>query len=70
MELDCGVLNAPNFTPYILGDAGYASLSWLMTPIPTAQANTTDLVRWNTVHSSARMVIERTFGRLKALLCS
>jgi len=37
-----------------------------MTPIPTAQANTTDLVRWNTVHSSARMVIERAFGRLKA----
>ncbi|GBG85072.1 hypothetical protein CBR_g39535 [Chara braunii] len=51
---------------YVLGDAGFPCLSWLITPVP-ARGCTADGVTFNESHSAARSVIERTFGILKAV---
>ncbi len=54
-------------TPYLLGDAGYANLPWLIAPLPTPRNGLLSRRNqaWNTHHSSARMIIEQAFGRLK-----
>lgn len=53
--------------PFLLGDAGYPLLSWLLTPYP-GSARVMGEERWNYnyCHSSARMCVERSFGLLKA----
>lgn len=53
------------FTPFILGDAGYPLLPWLMTPFLTTQALSAAQRNYNHWHSSTRMVVERAFGMLK-----
>jgi len=61
--------NCFSVSPYILGDAGYPCLPRLITPF-SAQGAARDLHgdegKWNFKHSSARTIIERAFGRLKA----
>lgn len=47
----------------LLGDAAYPCTGWLVTPFATE--HTERHVRFNTVHSSARMAVERSFGKLK-----
>lgn len=47
----------------ILGDAAYPCTGWLVTPY--ASAHTPERVTFNKVHSSARMAVERAFGKLK-----
>lgn len=62
LELAEGV----NIRPYILGDAGYPLLGWLMTPYPgTRTAMGPVHWRYNYLQSSARMVVECAFGLLK-----
>lgn len=48
----------------LLGDAAYPLTSWLVTPYPTEA--TVAQKRFNFIHSSARMAVERAFGKLKA----
>jgi hypothetical protein len=48
----------------LLGDAAYPLTSWLITPYPTEP--TLAHKRFNFTHSSARMAVERAFGKLKA----
>lgn len=51
--------------PYVLvGDAAYPLCSWLVTPFPTEP--TAREAVFNRRHSSARMAVERAFGKLKA----
>ena len=47
----------------LLGDAAYPLTSWLITPYPTEA--TEGIATFNRVHSSARMTVERAFGKLK-----
>ena len=47
----------------LLGDAAYPCTGWLVTPYPTE--HTPQHARFNKVHSSARMAVERAFGKLK-----
>jgi len=47
----------------ILGDAAYPCTSWLVTPY--ASEHTPERAVFNKTHSSARMAIERAFGKLK-----
>jgi len=47
----------------ILGDAAYPLTSWLITPYPTQP--TPQHTVFNTTHSSARMTVERAFGKMK-----
>ena len=53
------------FAPFILGDAGYPLLPWLMVPYMTTASLTTEQYEYNQWHSSTRMVVERSFGLLK-----
>ena len=48
----------------LFGDAGYALTQYLITPYPVQNA-TAEQRRFNRVHSSARMAIEKAFGVLK-----
>lgn len=50
--------------PY-LGDSGYPSEPWIITPIPNAEANTPE-ARFNRSHMSARNCVERCIGVWKA----
>ena len=50
---------------HLLGDSAYPNISWILTPFRQAQNITDKLSRYNTVHSSIRMMIERAFGMLK-----
>ncbi|XP_067669955.1 putative nuclease HARBI1 [Haliotis asinina] len=49
---------------WLLGDSGYPSRSWLLTPILEAQTYPEE--RYNNCHSKTRNVIERAFGVLKS----
>eukprot|EP00733_Pompholyxophrys_punicea_P000884 Pompholyxophrys_punicea_v1_NODE_348_length_2194_cov_18.530154.p2 type:complete len:192 gc:universal NODE_348_length_2194_cov_18.530154:1561-2136(+) len=52
-------------TAYVLGDSAYALLPWLMTPYPRTAGMTEAEARYNQIHSSMRMCVERAFGKLK-----
>ncbi|GBG64439.1 hypothetical protein CBR_g44324 [Chara braunii] len=51
---------------YLLADAGYPNLPWLMTPVGGTGRTPAEQV-YDDCHTSARFCIERTFGRLKAV---
>ncbi|KAJ1100722.1 hypothetical protein NDU88_005803 [Pleurodeles waltl] len=49
-----------------VGDSGYPSLSWLLTPVRNARTRAEE--HYNEAHRLSRRIIERTFGLLKARL--
>ncbi|XP_046563455.1 putative nuclease HARBI1 [Haliotis rubra] len=49
---------------WLLGDSGYPSRSWLLTPI--LEAHTRPEERYNSCHCRTRNVVERAFGVLKS----
>ncbi|GBG62568.1 hypothetical protein CBR_g31205 [Chara braunii] len=51
---------------YVLGDAGYPLLPWLMTPVG-GDERTPQEVNFDDCHTSARSCIERTFALLKGV---
>ena len=52
--------------PIILGDGGYPLLTWLMKPYNITRPLTQSQKKFNKTLSSARAVVERGFGILKA----
>lgn len=60
-------INFPSQEFHLLGDSAYPLLPWLMTPFkePRTRSLTTMQRRYNTKHSSTRVVIENTFGLLQ-----
>ena len=54
----------PNST-HLLGDSAYGLEKWMMTPYRDNGNLTQSQHKYNYIHSSTRMVIERTFGALK-----
>ncbi|XP_067205435.1 putative nuclease HARBI1 [Linepithema humile] len=54
----------PNDT-FLLGDSAYPSLPWLVPPFRDNGHLTPQQIEFNFIHSSTRMVVERTFGFLK-----
>ena len=49
----------------VLGDSAYPNLSWLLTPFRQNQNLTPNMLRYNRIHSSIRVTIERAFALLK-----
>ena len=62
-----GVRNSKftNNNCYILGDCAYPLETWLMPPFKDDRHLTNQQKRYNLIHSSTRMVIERVFSVLK-----
>ena len=62
-----GVRNSKfkNNNCYILGDCAYPLETWLMPPFKDNRHLTNQQERYNLIHSSTRMVIERVFSVLK-----
>ncbi|KAJ1217726.1 hypothetical protein NDU88_005317 [Pleurodeles waltl] len=52
---------------WLIGDSGYPSLSWLLTPVRNPRTRAEQ--HYNEAHGRTGRVIERTFGLLKARLC-
>eukprot|EP00795_Rhopilema_esculentum_P003531 gene3531-2015_t len=52
--------------PFIIGDGAYPLSSWLLKPYPDNGALTRSEIKYNKTLSSARSVVERAFGVLKA----
>lgn len=50
---------------FLLGDSAYPLMTWLVTPYKDYGNLTRTQKRYNKLHSSARVVIEREFGQLK-----
>lgn len=55
----------PNDT-FIIGDSAYPSLSWLVPPFRDNSRLTPQQTRFNFLHLSTRMVIEKAFDMLKS----
>ncbi|KAL6486323.1 hypothetical protein MHYP_G00057150 [Metynnis hypsauchen] len=49
---------------WLLGDSGYALQTWLMTPLCNPQTDRE--LRYNSLHSRTRSVVERAIGQLKS----
>ena len=73
-ESDLGsTLDHPRWTPnmicpgdsYLIGDAAYPLLPMLITPFKNIGPNVPNREQFNFLHSSSRMVVERTIGLLK-----
>ena len=60
------VINGTNVRPLLLGDPAYPLRPWRMTPFHTGGALTAAQQRFNCHLSKARVIIERTFGKLKS----
>lgn len=67
--VECGVLCRPADKDkyFLLGDSAYPLLPTLLVPYRDNGHLTAKQVRFNSVHSSTRSVIERAFGRLKGM---
>lgn len=65
LQGDLVTVGDTTFGPFILGDAGYPLLPWLITPLPTMPTAADRL--YNNKQSSARIVVERAFGRVKCV---
>ena len=52
----------------ILGDSAYPNLDWLLTPFRENQQLTPNMRRYNRIHSSIRVTIERAFALLKGII--
>lgn len=50
---------------HVLGDGAYPNLGWLLTPFKNNRILTANMHRYNKIHSSARITIERAFAFLK-----
>jgi hypothetical protein len=50
---------------YLLADAGYDLMTFMMTPYPIRPGMARDEATYNYLHSRARMVVEMAFGLLK-----
>ena len=50
---------------HLVGDAGYALSNSMMIPYPIAEDMPKDQSRFNYLHSSTRICVERAFGLLK-----
>jgi hypothetical protein len=50
---------------YLLADAGYALMTYMMTPYPIRPGMDREEARYNYYHSKSRMVVEMAFGLLK-----
>lgn len=57
--------NAIPCNKYILGDAAYPLLPWLMTPFKDYGTLSREKQNYNKQHSRGRQVVERAFGQLK-----
>ncbi|GBG83061.1 hypothetical protein CBR_g36678 [Chara braunii] len=51
---------------YLLGDAGYPQLPWIMTPVGGSSRTAMER-QYDDFHTAARSIIERCFGRLKGV---
>ncbi|XP_041376825.1 protein ANTAGONIST OF LIKE HETEROCHROMATIN PROTEIN 1-like [Gigantopelta aegis] len=54
-----------DMSPFLIGDAAYPLLSWLMKPFRQTMETHDDIKHFNYRLSRARMVVENAFGRLK-----
>ena len=50
---------------HLIGDVAYALSQWVMTPFKDLGNLSAEQKRYNYIHSSSRMCIERAFGALK-----
>ncbi|CAG8601665.1 3985_t:CDS:2 [Paraglomus occultum] len=64
--MDNPALRFPNDT-HILGNSAFPLMPWLLVPFKErmTQRLTRPQRQYNNVHSSARMAVERAFGKLK-----
>lgn len=57
-------MDTNNINGYLLGDSGYPSQPWLLTPVLGAEPNTPE-ARFNDAHRHCRNIIEKLNGVLK-----
>lgn len=59
----CRLISEFNGSACLLGDSGYGIAPWMITPFKNP--TTTAEMKFNTLHSKERVIIERIFGQLK-----